>query len=151
MKYEYELSLFVLQKVFSFFSAVGAWMIVSQVSRSKFNRSKPQQRLILCISICDFLASIVWLFNNLFMPPGTVLFSSGNKASCEAQGFFVQLFLPASFIYMCALQLQYLLVIRYAWNEKRVAKIEPYMHAFPICFALGTAITATALDLSKCF
>ena len=122
-------------------------MIISQVSRSKFNRSKPQQRLILCISICDFFASVVWLFTNFFMPPGTALFALGNEASCEAQGFFVQFILPTGFIYMCGLQLQYLLVIKYGWNAKKVRKIEHWLHALPICFGLGTASAATALDL----
>lgn len=50
-------------------SSIGSLMIISQVTRSRFNRSKPQQRLILGLSIADLLASLFWVFNSFFVPP----------------------------------------------------------------------------------
>ena len=40
----YQIALFVLQKISCTLSAIGSLMIISQITRSAFNRSKPQQR-----------------------------------------------------------------------------------------------------------
>ena len=64
----YQIALFILQKISCSLSAIGSLMIVSQVTRNKFNRSKPQQRLILGLSISDLCTSLVWIFTPLFMP-----------------------------------------------------------------------------------
>ena len=137
----YTIALSVLQKVSCFLSMTGSLMIISQVARSQYNRSKPQQRLMLCLSVCDFNTSMSWMFTNLFMPP------IGNQASCDAQGYILQANNTASFLYMCALQLQYLLTIKHGWRERQIRKIEPFMHGSPICFGLGTATASLALLL----
>lgn len=143
----YQISLGVLQKLFCFASATGSLMIISQVSRNRLNRKKSQQRLILGISVVDCITSIVWFFTNLFVPPDSgVLWAIGNEQTCEAQGFIVQ-FSIAGILYMCCLQLQYLLTIKYGWKEKAVRRIEPYMHCIPILYGMCTATTALVKDL----
>ena len=141
----YAVALFVLQKMASLLSALGSLMIISQVSRSKFNRQKTQQRLVLGISLVDFQTSVVWIFTPLFMPSDSgALFASGNQRTCDAQGFVVQ-FSTSGFLYMCALQLQYLLVIKYKWNGRRIAGLEKWFHLVPILFGIGTATAALVL------
>lgn len=142
----YQAALFILQKISCILSALGSLMIISQVCRSKFNRKKPQQRLILGISIIDFNTSIVWIFTNLFMPPESgALFATGNQATCDAQGFVVQ-FSTAGILYMCSLQMQYLLVIKYGWKDRRIRNIEKWFHLVPILFGTGTAVAALVLE-----
>jgi hypothetical protein len=140
-----EVTLFFLQKIACILSAVGSLMIISQVTRSQFNRQKIQQRLILCISIIDFQTSLVWVFTPLFMPAFSGYpWAVGNFASCDAQGFIVQ-YSSAGFLYMCALQFMYVLVIKYGWKERDVKKLEKWFHIIPNAFGLATATTALAL------
>ena len=149
MTRSYEISLFILQKVSCALSATGSLMIISQVSRSKFNRSKPQQRLLLGLSVSDFILSIIWILTPLFMPSESgAVWAVGNQTTCNVQGFIVTLFNASAILYMCALQLQYLLTIRYGWTEGKVRrKVEPYMHGIPWCLGLSAAITQLALKL----
>mmetsp|Transcript_21607 Transcript_21607/g.33871 ORF Transcript_21607/g.33871 Transcript_21607/m.33871 type:complete len:390 (+) Transcript_21607:77-1246(+) len=140
-----DVSLFILQKIACCLSALGSLMIISQVTRSEYNRRKIQQRLILCISIIDFQTSIIWIFTPLFMPAYSGYpFASGNRASCDAQGFIVQ-FSSAGFLYMCALQFMYLLVIKYGWKERDIMKLEKWFHIVPNAFGFATATTALVL------
>lgn len=71
-------------------------------------------------------------------------FALGNRASCDAQGFIVQ-FSSAGFLYMCALQFMYLLVIKYGWKERDIMKLEKWFHIIPNTFGLVTATTALVL------
>jgi hypothetical protein len=142
MNEKYEIALFALQRTTCLLSAIGSLMIISQVTRSRFNRSKPQQRLILGISISDFFSSTVWVFTPLFMPPDSgMIWATGNLTTCNVQGFCVTLFVAAGVLYQCMLQLQYLLVIKYCWSPRRVRKIEVYLHAFPWGCGMASAIT----------
>ncbi|KAL7542071.1 hypothetical protein ACHAXR_011737 [Thalassiosira sp. AJA248-18] len=120
-------------------------MIISQVTRSSFNRSKPQQRLVLGLSISDVSTSLVWIFTPLFMPSESgAVWAIGNQTTCNIQGFIVTLFNASAILYMCALQLQYLLTIKYGWTESRIRTVEPYMHGVPCCGAQGgTDLTET--------
>lgn len=149
MTRSYEIALFVLQKVSCFLSATGSVMIISQVARSSFNRSKPQQRLILGLSISDFSTSIIWILTPLFMPSESgAVWAVGNKTTCNIQGFIVTLFITSGILYMCALQLQYLLTIKYGWTETKIRReVEPYMHGIPWILGLSAAITQLALKL----
>ncbi|KAL7535193.1 hypothetical protein ACHAWF_005082 [Thalassiosira exigua] len=149
MTSSYEIALFVLQKVSCFLSATGSLMIVSQVSRSPFNRSKPQQRLMLGLSISDFCTSTIWILTPLFMPSDSgAAWAVGNQTTCNVQGFIVTLFNASAILYMCALQLQYLLTIKYGWTESRMRReAELYMHGFPWCLGLAAAIAQLALKL----
>lgn len=141
----YQIALFILQKMSCTASALGSLMIISQVCRSEFNCKKTQQRLILGISIIDFQTSVVWILTSISMPSesGAVL-ATGNQSTCDAQGFVVQ-FSTAGILYMCALQLQYLLVVKYRWGEKRLLRVEKWFHLVPILFGAGTATAALVL------
>jgi len=143
----YQITLGITQRISCFLSMIGSLMIISQISRSPFNRSKTQQRLILGISICDFNTSAMWFFSNLFMPPGSALAAVGNQATCDAHGFIILFNCTSGVLYMCALQLQYLWAVKYGWPERKIRKIEPYLHGFPIVFSLATATTGLALKL----
>ena len=139
----YETSLFVLQEIVCLLSSIGSLMIISQVSRSRFNRTKPQQRIILGISVGDFLLSMTWVFTPLLMRSDgdqKTYWARGNVASCSYQGFMVQLFVLSGVLYQCSLQLQYLLGIKYGWSQRRLKGIEPYLHAIPWLAGLTSAI-----------
>lgn len=144
----YEIALFILQRISCTLSSIGSLMIISQVTRSPFNRSKPQQRLILGLSIADFFSSLFWAFAPLLLPPYSGrIWSMGDGTTCSILGFAIQLFVPTGILYQNSLQSQYLLVIRMGWREGQVRKIEKYLHLIPWSFGLGTAVAGAVLKL----
>ena len=144
----YQIALAVLQKIVCALSTIGSLMIISQISRDKIIRSKTQQRLLFSISLCNFFVSFQWIFTALFVPPQSGWERSfGNENTCEAQGFIIQITNGSNIWYIVALQLQYLLTIKYGWSEKKIKKIEPVFHGISLSFGLGTAIAALVLKL----
>lgn len=110
-----------VQLAVSLLSFVGSLMIISQVSRSKINRSTPQQRLILLISVCDIVLGICWIFNPLLMyNSGVPYWARGNQVTCSVQGFMIQLSILTGALYQASLQLQYLLGIKYGWTQRQL-------------------------------
>lgn len=57
------------------------------------------------------------------------------------RGFLITFFVAAGVLYLCMLQLQYLLVIKYWWSQRQIKKIEAYLHSFPLLCGLISAIT----------
>ena len=53
----------------------------------------------------------------------------------------------SAILYMCSLQLQYLLTIKYGWTETRIRGVECSLHGVPWCLGLAAAITQLALKL----
>lgn len=148
MEASHQATLFILLGCSSFLSSVGSLMIISQISCSRFNRTKPQQRIVFGISVCDLLSSLAWLFSPLLMHSGDGdYWVHGNQASCSFQGFVLTLFVYTAVFYQCSLQLQYLLVIKYGWSQRRMKSIERYLHAFPWCYGFMSAITNLALKM----
>mmetsp|Transcript_18623 Transcript_18623/g.38975 ORF Transcript_18623/g.38975 Transcript_18623/m.38975 type:complete len:429 (-) Transcript_18623:88-1374(-) len=141
MSNPYDLARSILQKISCTLSATGSLMITSQVLRKKANRVKLQQRILLAISFCDFCTSTVWVFTDLFMPP------RGNQRTCDAQGFIIQFGNTSNMMLMVALQVQYLLIIKYGWSETKMKKLEPFLLILPFCFGTSTATAALSLKL----
>ena len=56
-------------------------------------------------------------------------------------------FSTAGFLYMCALQLYYLLVIKYGWDEEQIRGVEKWFYLIPVLFGLATATAALVLQL----
>jgi len=108
-------------------------------------------RLLLSMSIFDVLSSCALFMSTWPIPadtPSQIVYGAvGNQATCSAQGFFVQ-FSMGTVLYNTTLSVFYLLSIRFRWSPQRVAKkAEPWLHALPILFALGTAIAGVPLGL----
>jgi len=141
----------ILPRIPAFLSMLGSAMIVSSVVRSAKNRGHMQQRIVGMMSCFDLMVSVVWFFTFLFIPPekfeekGFPL-ALGNNASCDAQGFFIQLS-TASFLYNVSLSVYYILMIKYRWSEQKMAAAEKYFHIFPIGWGLVTAILAVSMGL----
>lgn len=108
-------------------------------------------RLLLSMSIFDVLSSCALFMSTWPIPadtPSKIVYGAvGNQGTCSAQGFFVQ-FSMGTVLYNATLSVFYLLSIRFRWSPQRVAKkAEPWLHAVPVLFALGTAIAGVPLGL----
>ncbi len=71
----------------------------------------------------------------------------GNQRTCDAQGFIIQFGNTSNMMLMVALQVQYLLIIKYGWSETKMKKIEPYLLTLPFSFGTSTATAALSLEL----
>ena len=73
------------------------------------------------------------------IPIGTkgVYLASGNKATCDAQGFFQQFFGVAPPLYNGSLAVYYFLIIRYGWKNgnPKLKVAEKLLHAVPLLYA----------------
>lgn len=136
----YDIALSILQKVSCILSSLGSLMIILSIHRSKTNKVKTQQKFLLGISYSDLITSVTWIFSDVLMPP------IGNEHSCNAQGFFIQVGVSSGILLMVALQLQYVLAIKYGWREKALSRLHILL-CIPFIYGFGTAIAASVLDL----
>jgi hypothetical protein len=88
-----QVALAVTPKVTASLSILGSSWIVIEVLTQKSKRHNVYNRL-LCVMSCFDIATAVWMFASTWpIPRGSedVAFAVGNTATCEAQGFFLQL------------------------------------------------------------
>mmetsp|Transcript_9925 Transcript_9925/g.16479 ORF Transcript_9925/g.16479 Transcript_9925/m.16479 type:complete len:409 (-) Transcript_9925:410-1636(-) len=133
-------------------SILGSLFIVLDVTRSQKRRKLLSNRIMVGLSCSDILASTVYFLGTWFIPRGTtgqygpIFLAAGNTATCNTSGFFTQLAI-CSPLYNASLCLYYLLSTKYVWSDRALNKLEPLLHAVPICFALGTATAGLILNL----
>ena len=124
-------------------SALGSFSIICDIWKNRDNKMKrPYYRILLGLSLFDFLASTSLALSTIPMPADTpgVFGAKGTTQTCTAAGFFVQLS-EGSMIYNLILSIYYTLSGRYKMTDDEFAKkCEPYMHGFTIIFTLGIAI-----------
>ena len=102
-------------------------------------RNEPYHRLILGMSISDCFGNFVWFTGTWLTIPDEEIklpWAMGNELTCEVQGFMLQLSTITTG-YNAMLSLYYFLVISHGWSERRIKRVEPYLHAYPIIFGLG--------------
>ena len=80
------------------------------------------------------------------VPEGKALYAAGNTATCNFQGFLLQLAVGAP-MYNCSLSLYYLLMIKYNWSETQLVRIERWVHVFILTVTIGTSFALLPLDL----
>lgn len=122
-------------------------LIVVTVFRDRHKRNRTYHRLLCGISFVD-ISSSFWLGLSTWPIPrdSGVLWAVGNERTCSLQGFFTQFGVASSF-YNASLALYFLLVIKYGWQESRIRQIEPFLHAIPLLWGLGTAATGLGMGV----
>lgn len=116
----------------------GSLFIVQHVLSSRKRRSAPYHRLLLGMSISDCIGNLVFFAGTWPIPKESNVYGAmGTEFTCTVQGFFDQIVGTATPGYNIVLSIYYLLVVRYGWNEHRVKRVEPYMHAYPIILSLS--------------
>jgi hypothetical protein len=97
------------------------------------------------MSLVDLLSSTGWFLSTWATPEGSILYAKGNQASCNFQGFLLQMAIGGP-LYNGALILYYLLIIKYNWSNEKLVKLEPWVHLFIWSWCIGTSITLILLD-----
>jgi hypothetical protein len=112
------------------------------------NRKGPGviKRSILGMTIIDIGSSLAWFVSSWAVPQGTFPLSTGNRTTCNFQGFLLQLAIGAP-LYNCTLAMYFLLMLKYRWTEKQLLIVERWAHLGILGFSLGTSILFLSLEL----
>ena len=78
------------------------------------------------------------------VPRDTWQYAIGNSATCNYQGFLLQLAIGAP-LFNASLGLYYALLIRMKWTDKMLAQIEKYIHGVIWTFSIGTSFALLPL------
>jgi hypothetical protein len=122
------------------------WMLL-QNNRKKLKSVK--YRFLFALCFWDIYNSLLFVFWSLPIPKGTpgVWGAMGNKASCDAQGAFIQFGILGS-LYNGALALYYYKSLCFSMKDEQIAKrYEKWIHIGSFVWASGTAIAAWQQDL----
>ena len=128
---------------------LGSIYIIQDILKDTRRRKPTKNRIILFMSICDFLFSISSpILGPLLGPkeigaPGSI----GNVTTCTIQGFMVLSSATTSAYYNVTLALCYLLIVRYEYSDDRLRKLEPYFIYIPIGMGLLIAIPGLPLHI----
>jgi len=137
----------IAPKCSGFISFCSSSFIVFYVLRSPKRRGLVYHRLLLGMSISDFFGSLMCVLSTWPIPKGEAYLAAGTVGTCTAQGFLDQTAASCTPVYNISLAIYYLLVIVKGWKEKRIAKLEKYLHALPVLTGLGTGLAGLFLKL----
>jgi len=123
-------------------SFCGSTFILVDIISNKKKRRTVFHGLLIGMAIFDIVTAVAWSFASSAIDPhdaSWIYGAAGSKASCTAQGFFVQLGFTSIF-YNVSLTLYYTLVISKGWREFQLRKIRLYMHLTPFLVGAGLAL-----------
>jgi hypothetical protein len=122
------------------------WMLLAD-NRKKLKSVK--YRFLFALCWCDVVNSLCFVFFSLPIPKDTpgVWGAMGNYASCNAQGFFLQIGITGSF-YNGALSLYFYKSVCSSMKDEQIAKrYEKWVHIVSLLWPVGTGIAAWQQDL----
>lgn len=143
-----ERALAICPKISSSISIPCSFAIIYEVLYIKRTKGTmtPIHRVLLAMSVVEILASFAWFLSTWAVPRGSFAFATGNIATCNFQGFLLQLAIGAP-LYNSSLAIFYLLIIKKRWTDDQLRKIETTIHAAILSFAVGTSILLLRLGL----
>lgn len=112
-------------------------------------RITPYRRILLGLSVSDFLCSLVYPWQAFLVPSDTssTVWAIGNDQTCTFLGFGQQIFFT-SIIYNSMLSLYFLLSVRFGISNAMIAKhYEVFMHLLPVGWSLVTALIGIGLGV----
>lgn len=144
----------IAPKIAAFPSILGSLFIIQHVLLSKKRRGRVYHRILLLMSINDFIYSVKAFVSTWPIPEDTLFVhgARGTTQTCTVTGFFGQGGSLTSIVYNGSLTLFFLLVVRYGWKEEYIKEnVEPWLHAVPFAVGWSTAIAGLPLSLYNAF
>jgi len=125
----------------AFLSLIGSSTIVFKIVRCivRNQPTTPYDRIILGLSTCDIVGSVVYTVGPFMLPSETSLrvWSFGSERSCEVLGFLNQMACIGAIWYSCILSFYYLLTVRFRVRRKDFQeKYETPMHLSSLFYPL---------------
>lgn len=139
-------------KISGAISLLSSTLIILSFIRDHRKLGKPYHRLVLGMSISDWITSFDMFLSTWMLPRGFRDFSFhgatetieipwaiGNMETCQIQAMLLQL-AHTTLLYGLSLGLYFMLVVRFRWSDRRIGKIEPLLHLVPIIWGVGAAL-----------
>jgi hypothetical protein len=125
------------------FSVLGSMAVLVCIARHEVRRNNVNHRLMIGMSIHDFLASLGMALGSVPIPANIGFdHAYGTQATCTAQAFFVNL-ATVSYMYAASLSVYFVLFIRYKLRDDYIAKyIEPILHFLPLGWGYTQALVS---------
>jgi len=129
-------------------SAMGSLTIIYFILKKR-RKITAYRRIMLIMSSCDFVWSLVLIFQPFLLPEETSHqpLAMGNDSTCQALGFITQF----SFIivwYNGMLSVYFLFLAKFQVEDKVFARVyEPYLHLLCIGYPLVTAVYGSVKGL----
>lgn len=115
----------------------GSLFMIIGVLRDPHKRKRVIGELIMFLCFFDIIGSAGYAFTSYPTPREDYIYGAeGNKASCTAQGFFIQLGTIALYANV-SIAFYYLLIIQYSWREHSLRKSWVYRSLFVVPVILG--------------
>eukprot|EP00536_Pseudo-nitzschia_multiseries_P003712 jgi/Psemu1/186463/e_gw1.58.68.1 len=112
--------------------------MIMSVLRDDQKRKRVIGELIIFLCSFDIIGSASYAFTSRPTPTEDYIYGGhGNKATCTAQGFFIQ-FGTISLYINVSIAFYYLLIIQYSWRESRLRKSWVYPLLFAVPISVGT-------------
>lgn len=115
----------------AFLSLAGS---VAVIVASRKNLQSTYQRLIFAVSAADAMSSLSLMIHPFLMPRGTptLLWASGNEASCAVAGFFFTVCKSTVSVYSAALSIFFFCKVRYNLNGASFTKFLIPVHILAV-------------------
>jgi hypothetical protein len=130
-------------------TVICAGYIIQDVVKDAGRRKATKNRIILLMSVCDFLNQLFHsVIGSAMVPKDTgVPGAAGNQISCDVQGFVAYVGGAASGLYNVSLAICYLLMVRYRYTDEQLRKLEPYFLYPPIIMCLLMSIAGLPFQI----
>lgn len=130
-------------------SVVSSAILMCMILRSQAKLSICYHRIMFGMSLTDIILSSALSFSSAPAPIGTphAWKASGNRSTCNAQGFFIMFGMIAAPTYFLSLQIYYFCMIKYQTSTQTIRKnVEPFLHVTPILVGLIAAFVPLATN-----
>ena len=128
-------------------SLLASASLMFMIFRSHKKLSTPLHRLLLGLSISDFISSLTLSFASTLSPTDSIGWnSSGNMTLCRTQAFIHSCSQNASPLYNCSLCIYYLIEIKYTSLQEYLPKIEICLHIIPVLVPLIFSSIILSID-----
>lgn len=137
------IALYVTPMITGTFSLIGSATIAITILQSAQRLGTPFKRIIFGLSIMDIIQSIAMIAGPFSLPSKNegVLWSYGNQATCDTQGFFLHVGFAGVPMYMLTLTVYYLNTVKFNMKDKEFSRrLEPWLHFMSIGWTVGGGI-----------
>ncbi len=146
--FDYIKPLLITRHISGAISVVASVTLMWTILRSHVGLSSTMQRLLFGLCVSDVLSSSANMLATIMVPKDFEYMFPwvyGNGTTCTFQGFCHVWGLNSGLLYNCSICIYYLAIVKYNVKDEVIRKrIEPYLHAFSICYPLTGAIIGVA-------
>lgn len=141
-----EIAISLLLLISMLLSVLGSSTIIFKIFKSR-KKLMAYERIMLCLSFSDILASLSFALTPFLMPEGLSVWSVGNQTTCSALGFLTQLGF-AVIGNNLILSIYFLLTIKFGVKKDQFAKrFEKPLLIFNATYFFTTAIVGLIIGL----